>query len=46
MGLGLTISKMIIQEMEGTVSVESELNRGSRFTFKIKCDPIENNISN
>ena len=33
MGLGLTISKMIIQQMGGEVNVTSELNKGSKFSF-------------
>ena len=35
MGLGLTISKMILQQLDGTITVESEPNIGSKFTFKI-----------
>jgi signal transduction histidine kinase len=35
MGLGLTISKMIIQQLDGTINVESLPNQGSNFTFKI-----------
>jgi len=35
MGLGLTISKMIIQQLQGDISVTSEPNKGSTFSFKI-----------
>ena len=35
MGLGLTISKLIIQEMGGDIDVESKENQGSRFFFTI-----------
>ena len=35
MGLGLTISKMIIQQLQGDISVKSEPNKGSTFSFKI-----------
>ena len=38
MGFGLTISKMIIQQLNGTISVESEVDRGSTFTFDIQVD--------
>ena len=30
-GLGMTITKYIVDEMQGTIEVESELNRGSEF---------------
>jgi signal transduction histidine kinase len=36
MGLGLTISKMILQQMGGEIGVESQgQNKGSRFWFSI-----------
>lgn len=41
MGLGLTISKMILQQLEGTILVESEPNKGSSFTFKIPISDFQ-----
>ncbi|TNV84121.1 hypothetical protein FGO68_gene2356 [Halteria grandinella] len=40
MGLGLTISKMIIQQLGGSVNVESVPNQGTEFSFWI---PLEVN---
>lgn len=38
LGLGLTISKMIVQEFGGEITVESQFGKGSKFSFWI---PIE-----
>ena len=35
-GMGLTISKMIVQQLIGDISVESSPNNGSKFQFSIK----------
>jgi two-component system sensor histidine kinase ChiS len=35
MGLGLTISKMILQQLNGEISVVSVPDVGSTFSFKI-----------
>jgi signal transduction histidine kinase len=38
MGLGLTISKMILQQLGGEIGVESESGKGSCFYFRIPID--------
>ena len=35
-GLGLTISQRIVQEMKGDISVESEYEKGSKFSFWVQ----------
>jgi CheY-like chemotaxis protein len=37
-GLGLPLSKIIIEKMGGTISVNSELGKGSTFTFILPFD--------
>ncbi len=41
MGLGLTISKMIIQELGGEISVQSDFGKGSTFKFTIPLEKYE-----
>jgi PAS domain S-box-containing protein len=46
-GLGLAIVKQLCQLMDGDVTVESELGKGSKFKFHLKLQPgeiLENNL--
>ncbi|HTG56585.1 MAG TPA: ATP-binding protein, partial [Niabella sp.] len=41
LGLGLYISKQIVERHGGTVSVKSELGKGSVFTFCLPKNPVD-----
>lgn len=43
-GLGLTISKQIVQDMGGTLTVSSTIGEGSEFIATIKCSPAEGDM--
>jgi signal transduction histidine kinase/CheY-like chemotaxis protein len=43
-GLGLVISKRIVELMKGKILVESELGKGSRFIFTVKAPRGEKNF--
>lgn len=51
MGFGLTISKMIVQQLNGEIKVVSEYNKGSNFSFEITVEDkidikVEDEIEN
>jgi signal transduction histidine kinase len=41
LGLGLAISKRIIEAHGGRIWVDSQVNSGSRFTFLMPLNPVE-----
>lgn len=43
-GLGLVISKQIVEQFEGDIKLESEVGVGSAFTFTFKIYPLEDEI--
>ncbi|MDA1065968.1 MAG: ATP-binding protein [Verrucomicrobia bacterium] len=43
-GLGLSISRKIIRLLNGDISIQSVLGKGSTFTVKMKCTPMEDTV--
>ena len=40
-GLGLNISRSLVELLGGTIGVESEEGKGSRFFFTLPCNPLD-----
>ena len=44
-GLGLAISLKYAELMGGTMAVDSEVGKGTRFTFEVQLEPAHHNVS-
>ncbi|MEI2674739.1 MAG: ATP-binding protein [Chitinophagaceae bacterium] len=45
-GLGLSISKRLVEKIGGAIFVESEINKGSKFTFVLPFEIYNPEINN
>jgi signal transduction histidine kinase/CheY-like chemotaxis protein len=45
-GLGLTISRHLVEMMNGSISVESELGKGSKFTVRVNMPIVDGHKDN
>lgn len=45
-GLGLSLTKTILDNMESTIKIDSKVNKGSRFSFKIDFHKTSQNTEN
>jgi len=45
-GLGLSISKHLVELMHGSISVSSEINKGTIFTFTIELKEVGSKVTN
>jgi len=43
-GLGLTITKQLIELLDGDLQVQSELNEGTKFSFKLQLETLDNSL--
>jgi signal transduction histidine kinase len=41
LGLGLAISKRIVEQLEGTITVESDVGRGTSFTLRFPASDVQ-----
>jgi two-component system, NtrC family, sensor kinase len=40
-GLGLWVSKSLVERYDGRITVDSEAGQGARFTLWLRCEPLD-----